>query len=140
MGEMTYFEKVRAKFSNSKAFLLILSLQFGSAGMYVITMDALNKGMSHYVFVVYRNVIATITLAPFAFFLERFNFPLFSSSHDHLAMHSKLTSIMHARMHACSTYNIHNTCVFNQSISSWTLYSSQSFAVLTFDHRCFCAG
>ncbi|KAK2453399.1 WAT1-related protein [Trifolium repens] len=34
-------------------------------------MDALNKGMSHYIFVVYRNVIATIALAPFAFFLER---------------------------------------------------------------------
>ncbi|XP_027368353.1 WAT1-related protein At4g08290-like [Abrus precatorius] len=39
--------------------------------MYLITMDALNKGMSHYVFVVYRNVIATVTLGPFAFFLER---------------------------------------------------------------------
>ncbi|KAG4958926.1 hypothetical protein JHK87_035559 [Glycine soja] len=56
---------------NSKSYLIILSLQFGSAGMYLITMDALNKGMSHYVFVVYRNVIATIALGPFAFFLER---------------------------------------------------------------------
>ncbi|XP_061341937.1 WAT1-related protein At4g08290-like [Gastrolobium bilobum] len=71
MGELTYSEKVRAWFRNSKSYLLIISLQFGSAGMYLITMDALNKGMSHYVFVVYRNVIATVTLAPFAFFLER---------------------------------------------------------------------
>ncbi|XP_019459541.1 PREDICTED: WAT1-related protein At4g08290-like [Lupinus angustifolius] len=71
MDKMTCFEKVRAWFTNSKSFLLILSLQFGSAGMYVITMDALNKGMSHYVFVVYRNCIATVALAPFAFFLER---------------------------------------------------------------------
>ncbi|KAK7275668.1 hypothetical protein RIF29_16789 [Crotalaria pallida] len=71
MDEMTCCKKVGAWFTNSKSFLLILSLQFGSAGMYVITMDALNKGMSHYVFVVYRNVIATIALAPFAFYLER---------------------------------------------------------------------
>ncbi|MED6205178.1 hypothetical protein PIB30_015516 [Stylosanthes scabra] len=72
MGEeLSYCENVRAWFSKSKAFLLILSLQFGSAGMYIITMDALNKGMSHYVFVVYRNVVATVALGPFAFFLER---------------------------------------------------------------------
>jgi len=57
---------------NAKAYLIILSLQFGSAGMYLITMDALNKGMSHYAFVVYRNIIATVALGPFAFFLERF--------------------------------------------------------------------
>jgi len=72
MGELSFCEKVNAWFRNSKSYLLILSLQFGSAGMYVLTMDALNKGMSHYIFVVYRNVIATIALAPFAFFLERY--------------------------------------------------------------------
>ncbi|KAL5071077.1 hypothetical protein RYX36_021964 [Vicia faba] len=71
MGELTCCEKVNAWLRNSKVYLLIISLQFGSAGMYVLTMDALNKGMSHYVFVVYRNVIATVALAPFAFFLER---------------------------------------------------------------------
>lgn len=64
-------KKVFDWFRNAKSYLIILSLQFGSAGMYLITMDALNKGMSHYVFVVYRNVIATVALAPFAFFLER---------------------------------------------------------------------
>jgi uncharacterized membrane protein YsdA (DUF1294 family) len=72
MGGLTYCEKTNAWLRNSKSYLLIISLQFGSAGMYVLTMDALNKGMSHYIFVVYRNVIATIALAPFAFFLERY--------------------------------------------------------------------
>ncbi|KAI5394405.1 WAT1-related protein At4g08290 [Lathyrus oleraceus] len=71
MGGLTCCEKVNAWLRNSKDYLLIISLQFGSAGMYVLTMDALNKGMSHYAFVVYRNVIATVALAPFAFFLER---------------------------------------------------------------------
>ncbi|BAT82055.1 hypothetical protein VIGAN_03199900 [Vigna angularis var. angularis] len=64
-------KKVYEWLCNAKAYLIILSLQFGSAGMYLITMDALNKGMSHYVFVVYRNIIATVVLGPFAFFLER---------------------------------------------------------------------
>ncbi|WVY91689.1 hypothetical protein V8G54_037203 [Vigna mungo] len=64
-------KKVYEWLCNAKAYLIILSLQFGSAGMYLITMDALNKGMSHYVFVVYRNIIATVALGPFAFFLER---------------------------------------------------------------------
>lgn len=39
----------------------MFGIQLGSAGMFVITMTAFNKGMSHYVFVVYRNTIATIT-------------------------------------------------------------------------------
>ncbi|ESW13056.1 hypothetical protein PHAVU_008G164100 [Phaseolus vulgaris] len=68
---MECWKKVYDWFCNSKSYLIILSLQFGSAGMYLITMDALNKGMSHYVYVVYRNVIATVALGPFAFFLER---------------------------------------------------------------------
>ncbi|XP_057442713.1 WAT1-related protein At1g21890-like isoform X2 [Lotus japonicus] len=71
MGVTTCCDKVHSWFRDSKALLIIISLQFGSAGMYVITKDALNKGMSHYVFVVYRNIIATIVLGPFAFFLER---------------------------------------------------------------------
>ncbi|XP_061356505.1 WAT1-related protein At4g08290-like [Gastrolobium bilobum] len=60
-----------AWFRNAKPYLLLLGVQFGSAGMFIFAMDAINKGMSHYIFIVYRNAIAAITLAPFAFFLER---------------------------------------------------------------------
>ncbi|WVZ18728.1 hypothetical protein V8G54_006050 [Vigna mungo] len=52
-------------------YLLLLAVQFGSAGMFIFAMDAMRKGMSHYVFTVYRNLIAFLTLSPFAFFLER---------------------------------------------------------------------
>lgn len=55
-----------------KEYLLMIMLQFGSAGMYIMSMHAFNKGMSHYVLIVYRNAIAAITLAPFAIFLERY--------------------------------------------------------------------
>ncbi|XP_027358332.1 WAT1-related protein At4g08290-like [Abrus precatorius] len=58
-------------FNNAKPYLLLLAVQFGSAGMFIFAMDAIKKGMSHYVFIVYRNAIASITLAPFAFVLER---------------------------------------------------------------------
>lgn len=47
------------------------SLQFGYAGMNIITKVSLNRGMSHYVLVVYRHAFATAAIAPFAFFLER---------------------------------------------------------------------
>lgn len=55
----------------AKPYLLLLAVQFGSAGMFIFAMDAIKKGMSHYVFIVYRNALATVTLAPFAFYLER---------------------------------------------------------------------
>lgn len=49
----------------------MISLQFGYAGMNIITKVSLNRGMSHYVLVVYRHAFATAVIAPFAFFFER---------------------------------------------------------------------
>lgn len=56
---------------NSKPYIGMISLQFGYAGMNIITKMSLNGGMSHYVLVVYRHAIATAVIAPFAFFFER---------------------------------------------------------------------
>ncbi|KAI4302478.1 hypothetical protein MLD38_038217 [Melastoma candidum] len=55
----------------SKPYFAMISLQFGYAGMNIITKVSLNQGMSHYVLVVYRHAIATAVIAPFAFFFER---------------------------------------------------------------------
>lgn len=55
----------------SKPYFAMISLQFGYAGMNIITKVSLNRGMSHYVLVVYRHAIATAVIAPFAIFLER---------------------------------------------------------------------
>lgn len=55
----------------SKPYFAMISLQFGYAGMNIITKVSLNRGMSHYVLVVYRHAIATAVIAPFAFFFER---------------------------------------------------------------------
>ncbi|KAI4339718.1 hypothetical protein MLD38_024628 [Melastoma candidum] len=58
-------------FRRAKPYVLMVALQVGSAGMYIISTVSLNHGMSRYVLIVYRNAIAALVLAPFAFFLER---------------------------------------------------------------------
>ncbi|XP_059630766.1 WAT1-related protein At1g21890-like [Cornus florida] len=57
-------------YTKLKPYLAMISLQFGYAGMYIITMVTLNQGMNHYVLVVYRHAVATLVMAPFALVLE----------------------------------------------------------------------
>lgn len=54
-----------------KPYLAMVSLQFGYAGLHIVTMLSLKGGLNHYVLTVYRHVVALSVLAPFAFFLER---------------------------------------------------------------------
>ncbi|ONK63666.1 uncharacterized protein A4U43_C07F17630 [Asparagus officinalis] len=58
-------------FQLCKPYIAMISLQFGYAGMNIITKVSLNRGMSHYVLVVYRHAFATLSIAPFALILER---------------------------------------------------------------------
>lgn len=58
-------------FQRCKPYIAMISLQFGYAGMNIITKVSLNRGMSHYVLVVYRHAFATAVIAPFALVLER---------------------------------------------------------------------
>lgn len=62
----------------------MVCLQFGYAGMYIITMVSLKRGMNHWIFVVYRHVVATIVIAPFALVLERsFSLDLCTTPHSY---------------------------------------------------------
>ncbi|MED6211126.1 hypothetical protein PIB30_070591 [Stylosanthes scabra] len=78
-------EKVRCctKFvENSQHYFAMIILQFVYGGMNIITKVSLNKGMSHYVLVVYRQVFATVAIAPLAIIFERkhqprITFPIF---------------------------------------------------------------
>jgi hypothetical protein len=56
----------------SKPYFAMIFLQFGYAGMNIISKVSLSRGMSHYVLVVYRHAFATAVIAPFAFYFERF--------------------------------------------------------------------
>ncbi|CAN0892577.1 WAT1-related protein At4g08300 [Linum grandiflorum] len=69
MGEKgsSWLEMVK----KAKPYLAMVSLQFGYAGMYIVTMLSFKHGMNHYVLGVYRHVVATIVIAPFALILER---------------------------------------------------------------------
>lgn len=66
----------------SKPYIAMICLQFGYAGMNIVTKVSLNGGLSHYALVTYRNAIATAVIAPFALLLERkvrpkMTFPIF---------------------------------------------------------------
>ncbi|GMY22827.1 wat1-related protein [Fagus crenata] len=67
-------EKIRCPsnfLETAKPYFAMITLQFGYAGMNIITKVSLSRGMSHYVLVVYRHAFATAVIAPFALFLER---------------------------------------------------------------------
>ncbi|XP_042386286.1 WAT1-related protein At1g21890-like [Zingiber officinale] len=53
-----------------KPYLAMVFLQCGYAGLFVVSVASLKRGMSHYVLVVYRNAVATIVIGPFALWLE----------------------------------------------------------------------
>lgn len=54
-----------------KLYLAMLALQFCYAGFHIVSRTALNMGVSKVVFPVYRNIIALLLLAPFAYILEK---------------------------------------------------------------------
>lgn len=62
----------KGMFEKAKPYIAMICLQFGYAGMNIITKVSLNRGMSHYVLVVYRHAFATAVIAPFALLLERY--------------------------------------------------------------------
>ncbi|PRQ56516.1 hypothetical protein RchiOBHm_Chr1g0337251 [Rosa chinensis] len=55
----------------AKLVLAVILVQLRYAGLLIISVFALKKGLSPYTFIVYQMAIATIVLAPFAFILER---------------------------------------------------------------------
>ncbi|KAA3464279.1 WAT1-related protein isoform X1 [Gossypium australe] len=67
---MDYLAKI---FGQTKPFVAVILLQFGFAGMSLISKYALNEGMSQHVLVVYRHAVATLVIAPFALVYDRFH-------------------------------------------------------------------
>ncbi|KDP32785.1 hypothetical protein JCGZ_12077 [Jatropha curcas] len=71
MGEQSICSAVCKGLIKAKPFLAMVSLQFGYAGMYIVTMVSFKHGMSHYILALYRHIVATLVIAPFALVLER---------------------------------------------------------------------
>eukprot|EP00253_Pinus_taeda_P009772 PITA_09772 len=59
------------KMEKFKPHLAQVAVQIAYAGMNVLTKLALADGMNHFVFVTYRQIIATLAIAPLAYVLER---------------------------------------------------------------------
>lgn len=68
---MSKSEGMSEFFHKGKPFFAVVFIQFGFAGMDILSKVALNEGMSNYVFVVYRHAVATLVMAPFALLLDR---------------------------------------------------------------------
>lgn len=70
---MTKFNECMSEFfKNGKPFFAVIFIQFGFAGMDILSKAALNEGISNYVFVVYRHAVATILMAPCAIIFDRY--------------------------------------------------------------------
>lgn len=55
-----------------KPHLVMILGQLGYTLLYFITEASFNHGMSPYVYVTYRHVVAGFVMLPFAYFLERY--------------------------------------------------------------------
>ena len=60
----------------NRPYVAMLFIQFVYAGMALLSKAAISKGMSPYVFVVYRQAFASVALSPFAFFDSKQPAPL----------------------------------------------------------------
>ncbi|TVU12119.1 hypothetical protein EJB05_45746 [Eragrostis curvula] len=56
---------------NVKPYLAMVLMQVGFAGMYIVSVASLKRGMSHFVLVVYRNLVASVLMIPFALLFDR---------------------------------------------------------------------
>lgn len=71
MEDKKWWEMLSQAFNRLKPYVAMIALQFGYAGMYIVTMISLKGGMSHWILVVYRHAAATLAIAPFALVVER---------------------------------------------------------------------
>lgn len=69
--------KLEVYLKRTKPYVGVIFLQFGYAGQAILAKTALNQGMNHFTFAVYRNAIAALFFAPFAILFERYFFFLF---------------------------------------------------------------
>ncbi|KAI3464501.1 hypothetical protein Pfo_021164 [Paulownia fortunei] len=71
MGDLNFLGTMCVIFNKMKPYLAMVALQFGYAGMYIITLVSLKRGFSHWILVVYRHAVAALVFSPFAYFLEK---------------------------------------------------------------------
>lgn len=79
------------------AFVVMVIVQLGFAGMIIISKLVMDGGMNPFVQSAYRPIFATISIAPFAFYFERYL--MFESWKSHIILFNKLyvTQVLHIK-------------------------------------------
>lgn len=70
------FEIMGTSLASLMPLICLLAVHLGYAGMIIIARVALEEGMNQFVFVAYKEAVATMVIAPFAYFIERNNRPV----------------------------------------------------------------
>ncbi|KAI3686058.1 hypothetical protein L1987_79728 [Smallanthus sonchifolius] len=65
--------KLAMAYENNKPYIVMVIVQAIYAGMALLSKASISSGMNPFIFVVYRQAFATLSLAPFAYFFERKN-------------------------------------------------------------------
>ncbi|KAL8215606.1 hypothetical protein R6Q57_022443 [Mikania cordata] len=65
--------KLAMAYENNKPYIAMFIVQAIYAGMALLSKVSISSGMNPFIFVVYRQAFATLSLAPFAYFFERKN-------------------------------------------------------------------
>ncbi|MFS7941103.1 putative EamA domain-containing protein [Helianthus anomalus] len=65
--------KLVMAYENNKPYIAMFIVQAIYAGMALLSKASISSGMNSFIFVVYRQAFATLSLAPFAYFFERKN-------------------------------------------------------------------
>lgn len=97
-----------------KPFLTVVSLQFGYAGLSIIAKFALDRGMSPHVLAAYRHIVATVFIAPFAFFLDRYSIFIY---HTYKLYYGHACACIRLRIVYVSTYLYHVYVFFTKKYS-----------------------
>ncbi|PIA43421.1 hypothetical protein AQUCO_01900070v1 [Aquilegia coerulea] len=79
-------------------FLAMILVQFCFAGMNIVTKLALDSGMNPLIMVTYRQIFATLALAPLAYFLERKTLPRITAK---IIFQMFLCSLLGATLNQC---------------------------------------
>ncbi|KAK2442217.1 WAT1-related protein [Trifolium repens] len=136
--------RLKLLFTNAKPYLLMIGLQFGMAGNYIFGKDFLNRGMSRFVFIVYRNAMAAVAVAPFALIFERkkrpkmtlsiflqimvlgFLEPVFNQSFTYLGMKYTSASFTSAIMNAVPSITFLLAVIVRLELLKWKDIRSQA--------------
>lgn len=106
MGEQRCGRKLSAAWRKIRPYILVVLLQFGTAGTYVVSTLTLKHGMNRYVLIAYRHLVAALVISPFALLLERSNH-MYNTEYTYMSHGPRLYLSLH-KLFLLQYYNVSN--------------------------------